>query len=347
MSSLLRRFSKLEEKLIKLRLIPCSELLERTVLRSGRIAARQLGRQVEFEIEGGDVGIDKSLADIISDPLLHLVGNAITHGIESPKARIAAGKDPTGKIKLQARSKGSRVHISVSDDGCGIDVQRIAAAAYEQGIVKRPEDLGPDQCLRLIFRPGFSTSTEVSETSGRGIGLVVVDRAMDHAGGEVRLATEPGEGTTFVMMLPAELSIVPCVLVKSGDQFYGIASRGVSGLRSLTASEIETMEREKILAWDGTRVPVISLRELTNQHDGRHMSSASALLWEGTAVAAGSGETNRYALLVDAIVGRQETLVRGLGRHAARWAGISGAAELWDGNVALVLDIDELIERRQ
>jgi two-component system, chemotaxis family, sensor kinase CheA len=343
--SLQRRFSILEEKLIKLRLVPCSALLERTVIRSGRIAARQLGKQVQFEIEGGDVGIDKSLADIILDPLLHLVGNAITHGIERPEERVAAGKNATGKIKLQASNVGSRVHISVSDDGRGIDVAGIAAIAYEQGIVKRPEELGPDQCLRLIFRPGFSTSTEVSALSGRGIGLEVVDRAMEQAGGEVRLATEAGKGTTFVMMLPFALTVLPCLLVKSADQFYGISSACVRGMRSLTALEMTEVAGENYLDWDGARVPAISLRSLTNQTDEIQTSKGSALLYQAKAEA--NSDHNRYALLVDAIVGRHETLIRGLGRHAARWPGVSGAAELWDGNVALVLDLDELIERHQ
>jgi two-component system chemotaxis sensor kinase CheA len=347
LSLLQQRFCVLEEKLIKLRLVPCSKLLERTVIRSGRIAARQLGKQVEFEIAGGDVGIDKSLADVIVDPLLHLVGNAITHGIESPQERIAADKNATGRIKLQAASRGSRVHISVSDDGRGIDVSRIATVAYEQGIVKTPEDLGPDQCLRLIFRPGFSTSPQVSEMSGRGIGLEIVDRAMEQAGGEVRLATEPGKGATFVMILPAALSVIPCVLVKSGDQFYGVPSGRVDGIRSITASEIQTIDSERILIWEGTRVPTISLRELTNQSSENLMNGVSAVLWDAGARSDASADTShRYALLVDAIVGRQETLIRSLGRHASRWAGVSGAAELWDGNVALLLDVDELIQSR-
>ncbi len=343
-SSLQRRFCVLEDKLIKLRLVPCSELLERTTIRSGRFAARQLGKQVEFEIGNADVGIDKSLSDILVEPLLHLVGNAITHGIESPQERIAAGKNARGKVKLQATSRGSRVHISVSDDGRGIDVPRIATVAYEQGIVKRPEDLGPDQCLRLIFRPGFSTSTNLSEMSGRGIGLEVVDRAMEQAGGEVRLATEPGKGTTFVMMFPAALCVMPCVLAKSGDEFYGIASSGINEVRSLSASETQIMAHEKVLDWEGARVPVISLRQLTRQSDAAVDLGATVMLWQSTPPATSSDKiAGKCALLVDTIVGAQDILIRGLGRHASRWPGVSGAAELWDGNVALVLDIDELI----
>lgn len=343
-ASLQRQFSTLEETLIKLRLIPCAELLQRAAVRSGR-AARQVGKAVDFEIEGGDVGIDQSLADLIVDPLLHLVRNAITHGIEDPEERITADKNPTGRIQLKAASKGSRVHITISDDGGGIDMARIAAAACEQGIVKQPEDLAPDQCLRLIFRPGFSTSTEVSEMSGRGIGLEIVDRAMELAGGEVRLATELGKGTTFVMMLPVSLALLPCVIVKSDDQFYGIASGRVTGMRSLDAPDLAVAENENTLDWDGESVPVIFLRNLLQAETNVYPSTASAILWQSARAVPSNGDGNkRFALVVDAIAGQHETLVRGLGRHAARWPGVSGASELWDGNVALVLDLEQLIE---
>ncbi|PYS80592.1 MAG: hypothetical protein DMF70_10585 [Acidobacteria bacterium] len=171
-----RRCVQLEERLIKLRLVPCAEVFERTATRAGQTVARQLGKQVEFEIEGRNVGIDKSLADAIAEPLLHLVRNAVGHGIESPEARIAAGKSAIGKVKLAAFNEGSHIHITVTDDGRGIDLDRIANSATERGIANSGEGLSMDQCLRLIFRPGFSTASEVSELSGRGIGLEVVDR---------------------------------------------------------------------------------------------------------------------------------------------------------------------------
>src|SRR5258708_6234738 len=174
-----RRFVELEERLLKLRLVPAGEVLGRAASRGGRIAARRLNKQVDFEIAGGDVGIDKSLADTIADPLLHLVRNAVTHGIESPAERRAAGKSPAGRIKLAAFNEGSRIHITVTDDGGGIDWDRITAAAVAHGIADNVSELSTDQCLRLIFRPGFSTAEDVSELSGRGIGLDGLDRAMD------------------------------------------------------------------------------------------------------------------------------------------------------------------------
>jgi two-component system chemotaxis sensor kinase CheA len=340
-----RWFIELEERLIKLRLVPAGEILERAAARAGRIAARQMGKQVEFEIAGGEVGIDKSLADTIADPLFHLVRNAVTHGIEGPEERMASGKSATGKVMLAAFNEGSRIHITVTDDGRGIDWDRIAAAAAEQGIANHGSDLSTDQCLRLIFRPGFSTAQAVSDLSGRGIGLDVVDRAMEAAGGEVRVATEPGAGTTFAMIMPATLALERCLLVQSGDQLYAIVSAGVSGSDAAANQPVIDKTGNRV-DWQGESLPLLHLRSLLGQTVGLD-TAGPVIIWQApnnSAVPNVKGDKNRYAVAVDGISGQQETLVRSLGRHAARWAGVCGAAELFDGNVALVLDLRELIK---
>src|SRR6266480_3658798 len=324
-----RRFVELEERLIKLRLVPLAATLERVATRAGRIAARQLGKEVEFEIVVGDIAIDKPLADAIAEPLLHLVRNAVSHGLESPEERTAAGKSVIGKLRLAAFSEGGRIHIAVNDDGRGIDLARVASAAREQGIAGH-DSLTMDQCLRLIFRPGFSTATEVSNLSGRGIGLDIVDRAMEQAGGQVRVATEAGVGTTFVMILPAALALVNCVLVRSDDQVYGIRSARVADHRPIDPPEVLNIGSTNTIEWNGKELPVLSLRSLLSQaEDDRPARSRGR---------------DPFALIVDSVYGKQETLVRGLGRHGARWLGVSGATELLDGNVALVLDVEYLIE---
>ena len=335
-----RRFVELEQRLLKLRLVPAGEVLGRAASRGGRIAARRLKKQVDFEIAGGDVGIDKSLADTIADPLLHLVRNAVTHGIESPAEREAAGKSAVGLIRLSAFNEGSRIHITVTDDGRGIDWNRIAAAATAQGITPKASDLSADQCLRLIFRPGFSTSSRLSELSGRGIGLDVVDRAMEQAGGEVRVATEIGVGTTFAMIMPATLALVQCLLVQSGDQLYAIESAGVT--------EGEVTKRDGRFEFRGEPLPVLHLSSLLGQSEFH--AEGTTIVWRAQSNGAGVAvnkkndrDQNRYALVVDSVKGHQETLVRSLGRHASRWAGVCGAAELFDGHIVLMLDIEELI----
>ncbi len=341
-----RRFVELEERLIKLRLVPCGEVFERTAMRAGHTVARQLRKQVEFEIEGRDVGIDKSLADAIAEPLLHLVRNAVGHGIETPEARMAAGKGAIGKVKLAAFNEGSHIHITVSDDGRGIDLDRIASSATEHGIANSGERLSMDQCLRLIFRPGFSTASEVSELSGRGIGLDIVDRAMEQAGGQVRVATKAGSGTTFMMILPAALALVECVLVRSDDQVYGIRSARVADHLSLDAPEMKTISTTNTIDWQGHELPVLSLRSLLSQAEDEadEQRGKDLIVCQADANHPAPSRPDLFALIVDSVTGKQETLVRGLGRHAARWLGVSGAAELLDGNVALVIDVDHLIE---
>lgn len=325
------RFVEMEERLIKLRLVPVSQVLERAAARAGRIAARQLGKEVEFEIIGGEVGIEQSLAEIISDPLLHLVRNAITHGIEAPDERRAAGKDPTGRVTLAASNHSGRIHITVTDDGRGINAKRIIDAAAQHGIAG--ESLSMDQCLRLIFRPGFSTASELSDMSGRGIGLDVVDRAMEIAGGEVRVATEPGNGTRFAMMIPAALSMVNCVLVRCGEQLYAIDAACVS--QSVSANE----------SGNGEPAPLDLAALLgTKAHD--ETAEKVIINWKPPPSSPRNNGPKGHRIALDGIVGRQETLVRSLGRHGARWPGVCGAAEMFDGSVALVLDLEELISNR-
>lgn len=329
------RFADFEERLIKLRLVPVREVFERAVARGGRMTARQTGKKVEFVIVGGDVGIEKSLADIIADPLVHLVRNAITHGIEDAARRAAAGKDDTGRVTLAASNHSGRIHITVSDDGGGIDVERVVAAAAEHGIASAGASL--DQCLRLIFRPGFSTSADLSELSGRGIGLDVVDRAMDTAGGEARVATDPGVGTTFAMIIPSALSLIRCVVVDCAGQLYAIDAECVAEAHGKQTSGGPQPADSSI-----DNLPARSLRSLLGEPDAGASSAATAIVWQAPSSSRANG-TQQYRIGVDAVVTRQETLVRGLGRHASRWPGVCGAAEMFDGNVALVLDLEELI----
>jgi two-component system chemotaxis sensor kinase CheA len=338
LADLRMRFIAFEERLIRLRLVPARDVLERAAVRAGRIAARHLGKEVEFRIEGADVGIERSLADVIGDPLLHLVRNAIIHGLETPDERRALGKHPNGRVTLAASNHAGRIHITVSDDGRGIDLDRVIAAAAEQGISSAA--LSEDQCLRLIFRPGFSTSREVTDLAGRGIGLDVVDRAMDTAGGEVRVATEKHRGSTFAMIVPAALSLVNCVVVRCENQLYAIDSASVEDGR--TQRRTLTTNSETLDAHD---LPLVRLSDLINQAKTT-TDTAAFLVWRRPAVsvpAKGNGIPG-YRIGVDEIIMTQEILVRGLGRHAYRWLGVCGAAEMFDGTVALVLDLPELIE---
>jgi two-component system chemotaxis sensor kinase CheA len=348
-ANLRRRFVQLEEQLIKLRLVPLSDLLHGAAARAGRVAARQMSKDIEFEIIGGSVGIDKSLADVVAEPLIHLVRNAVSHGIEAPEERIASGKPANGSVRLQGFSEGSRIHISVSDDGRGINLNRVAEAATREGIVSRPEELTHEQCLRLIFRPGFSTAVEASDLSGRGIGLEVVDRAMEQSGGEVRLATEAGKGATFTLMIPATLALVQCVVVRCANQFYCLESALVIDRVSLPQTGPLSTNGNNEIDWHGQRLRLLDLRSLLAQPAGSEPNVARAMLvcTPSEHRDPSAEHQSRVAIVVDAIAGQQETLVRSLGPHSTRWHGISGAAEMLDGSVALMIDLARLIETNE
>ncbi|MBV9209777.1 MAG: Hpt domain-containing protein [Acidobacteria bacterium] len=202
---LLQRFAELEENLTGMRLVPVAQTLSRAV-RAGTMAARSLSKEIDFEIEGGEVRLDKSVSDALADPLLHLLRNAVAHGIETADERAAAGKSLRGRIKLEAAAEGNRVRLRLTDDGRGISAQLVAEAARARGLVDAQALVSEEQALRLIFAPGLSTAVMVSNVSGRGVGLDVVERAVADIGGEIHVKSKVGAGTTFELLLPASLA---------------------------------------------------------------------------------------------------------------------------------------------
>lgn len=343
-----RRFVELEERLIGLRMIPIAQTLQRAA-RAGAIAARAMGKEVEFETRGGEVRLDKSLADAISDPLLHLLRNAVDHGIEPPEER--KGKDSRGHVRLEAVADGSRVRVLVMDDGRGIDTTRIARAAVERGIITDGATLTREQSLRLIFRPGFSTALSVSNMSGRGVGLDVVEHAVEQTGGELRVWSEDGAGTTFEMILPTTLALVPSLVVHSAGYRYCVDASHIVEAGFFPVREVERLGDASVIRWRGALLPLVHIRELLAQGfddslgENRAHVIISHVAGHGAKEASGRDETpKRVAVVVDGWDGHHEVLVRGLGRHAARWRGVGGAAELRDGTVALVLDLPRLLE---
>lgn len=347
-----RRFVELEERLIELRMVAIGQTLQRAA-RAGGTAARSIGKEVDFETAGNDVRIDKSLADAISEPLLHLLRNAIDHGIESVDERLRAGKEKRGRVVIEAVAEGSRVRLRVTDDGRGIDPERIARAAVERGIVDARATITKEQSLRLIFRPGFSTAASVSNVSGRGVGLDVVESAVEKIGGEVSVAGEYGTGTTFEMLLPTTLALVPSLVVRSSGYSYCIDASHIAEAGFVESSEIESVGQARVIRWRGQVMPLIELRELLAQDaiaavtDAEQRKRVPVVVSHvaGRRRGAETGEQLKHAVVaLDEWDGHREVLVRGLGRHASRWRGISGATELRDGSVALMLDLPRLLE---
>ncbi|MDT4955531.1 MAG: two-component system, chemotaxis family, sensor kinase CheA [Acidobacteriota bacterium] len=342
------RFVELEGQLIGLRMVSVAQMLERAA-RAGRIAARATGKEVEFETKGGEVRLDKALADAIADPLLHILRNAVDHGVESPSERKKIGKRVRGLVRLEARGEGNRVVLRVSDDGRGIDPLRITRAAAAQGIIEAGRLLTKQQALRLIFRPGFSTAISVSSVSGRGVGLDVVERAVEQTGGELRVSSEQGTGTTFEVILPTTLALLPSLVVRSSGYRYCIDASRIIETGFIAAADFERNIAAGTIDWSGSPVPLILMRKLLAQPslDVAGVKESMPVIivshTHGREATDGNG-IKRAAIIVDAVEGETEALVRGLGRHAARWRGISGATELRDGAIALVLDLPRLLE---
>lgn len=339
-----RRLFELEERLIGLRMIPVAQILERAT-RAGRMAARLTGKQVEFTIEGGEVRLDKSLADAMADPLLHILRNAVDHGIEPAVERSTAGKDARGRVHLGAWTEGSRVRLRVTDDGRGVDIGRVARAATSQGIIEAGRPLTKEQAMRLIFRPGFSTAQTVSSVSGRGVGLDVVERAVELVGGEIRVSSEEGAGTSFEIILPTTLALTPALVFHSAGHRYCVDEKLIAETGTVITSEIDRTGATERVNWRGALVPFVRARQLLGQPFHEELNGKSVPV-----IIARSGlgtEAKETALAVDACGERTQALVRGLGRHAARWRGISGATKLEDGTIALVLDLPRLLELNQ
>ncbi|HEY0173142.1 MAG TPA: ATP-binding protein [Pyrinomonadaceae bacterium] len=344
-----RRFFELEERLIGLRMVTLRGALLRAA-RAGRAAARSAGKRVEFEVTGGDARLERSLAEVVADPLLHLVRNAVDHGVEAEGERLAAGKTAAGRVRIEADSEGGLVLVRVSDDGRGVDTDAVEQAAAAAGLVAPGAHVTEAQALRLIFRPGFSTAGRASLVSGRGVGLDVVERAVEEAGGEVRVRSERGRGTTFELRLPTTLALLPAHVFDACGRRYCVGASQVVGAGHAEASEVVVDGGVRRLRWRGRELPLVGMCELLGRRDVWETPPAGGRF--AFFVAAGrhapqGGDYDsgaRAAIAVDGLEGESEVLVRGLGRHAKSWRGVAGATELRDGAVALVLDLPRLLE---
>jgi two-component system chemotaxis sensor kinase CheA len=328
-------FISLEDQLINLRLVPLGPTLQRA-LRAGRAAARVAGKEVNFEISGSEIRLDKLLVESMADPLIHLVRNALDHGIETIEERTQTGKPPRGTVRIEAAGEGSQSRLRVTDDGRGVDPSLVSAAAQRLGIFTSDDQLDIEQSLRLIFRPGFTTLTEASETSGRGVGLDAVETAVEQVGGELRVSSKPGLGSTFEILLPVTFGLVKTNVVVSAGTRYCIPTSQTLGIDAIDLVDG---------ASGANQIPQVSMRDLLGQPDQADdsISRLQLITCQFTDERINRGQTKCVGIVVDQVEEPQEVLVRTLGRHAGRWYGIAGATELRDGTVALVLDLQRLL----
>lgn len=342
-----RSFLRLQNEMIRLRMVSLGPILKRAA-RAGRAAARAVGKQINFKVIGADLRLDKLLCDAIADPLVHLVRNAVDHGIETPEIRAAAGKPAQGQVLIEAVRSGSRTRVRVADDGRGIDAAAISQAASRLGIIDSPRELDLSRSVRLIFRPGFTTLPEASEISGRGVGLDIVETTVEQVGGEVRVSSEPGQSALFEIRLPVTFSLLESTIVRAGQNSYCLAKSDVIKTEEVPASEVQG-DSQRLASG---MAPLVRLRSVFAAHElegtAKNLTVVTCELPLNVAGETGELVETRngkklIGLVVDSVSGSEEVLVRNLGRHAGRWYGVAGATELQDGMVALVLDLPRLL----
>jgi two-component system, chemotaxis family, sensor kinase CheA len=330
-----RLASEMQAEVIAARMTPVGEVLERFP-RVVRDLARDLGKRIRFDVEGGEIELDRSILDEIGPPLLHLIRNAADHGIESPEERIRAGKPEEGRILLSASRDRNTVALRLSDDGRGIDRERILAKARREGFVDAgAEALGDDVLLRVLARPGFSTAESVSGVSGRGVGVDVAVTKVRALGGTIEVRTEVGKGTTFTIRVPLTLAIVRALLASAAGERYAVPLAYVAETvefdpRSVTA----VRDREALLVRDQV-IPTVHLRDLVRQRPRPALPKAPTVILE-------IGE-RRAALVVDALMGQQDIVVEPFDAPREMPSFVGGATILADGSPALILDAAALV----
>ena len=334
---LARNTRELQEAVMRIRMLPVSVTFARFP-RLVRDLAQQLGKQIELRTAGENTELDKTVLEQLGDPLVHLVRNALDHGLETPAERLAAGKPETGTVTLNAFHQGGNIVIEVSDDGRGLPRERIRAKAIARGLCGADEELSTERIHDLIFAAGFSTAETISDVSGRGVGMDVVRRNIQSLGGSVAVHSVEGKGSTFTICLPLTLAIVDGQLVRVGDDTYVVPL--VSIVESLVVKRelvSSIVGRVDVYRLRNEAIPIVRLWELFgSKPDREDLDGALLVIVEG--------RSGKGALLVDELLGQQQVVVKSLGHVYARTPGISGATILGDGTVALILDVPGVID---
>ncbi len=322
---------------LRARMVPIDTVF-RKFPRLVRDVAHNLKKEVDLLVSGEDTELDKTMVEMIGDPLVHLVRNSLDHGLELPDVRESAGKPRKGTIRLEARQEGDQIIISVADDGAGIDPARIAKKAMEKGLVTadRLRTMTTREILDFVFLPGFSTAEKISDLSGRGVGMDVVRSNLTKLNGTIELKSKLGAGTTVFLRLPLTLAILPVLLVEVGNEIYALPLRSVVETARIRATELHRFEGSELLHLRGETVPLLRLRQIFKvQYRADEKGSDKVVIL-------GIGE-RRFALLVDNLIGQESTVIKPLGSYLHHCSGIAGATISGDGRVRLVLDPADLL----
>jgi len=327
-----KQLRDLRDGVMRVRMVPIGEVFERMQF-VARDLARESGKLVKLEIGGENTEIDKLLVERMLDPLLHLVRNAISHGIESPVEREAAGKPKVGVVRLNAFAEGDSVIIEISDDGKGIDASEVLEKAERRGI-ETPIVLDSTALLAILCTPGFSTKAEADKASGRGVGMDVVWRATDDLGGTILMETEAGQGTSFKIQLPLTLAIANALIVSVDGERFAVPQSNVREVISVESESVTRFENNEIIEYHGEPLPLIRLARLFNLTERSDDDAFHAFVVE-------NGK-HPIGIAVDRVLGQREIVIRSINDPLGRVAGISGATELGDGRAVLILDVADI-----
>jgi two-component system, chemotaxis family, sensor kinase CheA len=335
LSQLARITSELQRTAMAMRLVPIGPLFRR-MARLVRDLSRQFGKKVEIETAGDDIDLDRTIVEELADPLMHMVRNSLDHGFEMPDERKAAGKPPACRLRLKAQHLAGQVVIELSDDGRGLNREKILARALEKGLVPQDAALSDSEVYELIFKPGFSTAAQVTDVSGRGVGMDVVRKHIEKLRGHIEIRSQAGIGSTFLLKLPLTLAIIDGLVVGVGDERYIVPLFAIREIFRPRADTLWTIqERAEMALVRGSLTPVLRLCRKFG------VKPASADANDGVLVLA-EVESQRFCILVDEVIGKQEVVIKNLGETFRSVEGIAGGAILGDGRVGLILDLDRL-----
>jgi two-component system chemotaxis sensor kinase CheA len=338
-----RVLEELHKCVLKIRMVPVEQLFRRFP-RLVRDVAKQCGKDVALELSGQNTDLDKGILDALAEPLMHLVRNAVDHGVENAEDRIASGKPARGTIYLNAYHQGTQVVIEVRDDGRGIDLTQIRALAVEKGVLKADEAqrLTDSEALNLVFEPGFSTAAEVTEVSGRGVGMDVVRTVLDRLKGTVQISSNKGRGTTILLRAPLTLASIQTLLFRVGGRLFAVPLSSVVEITRINDNEIHRIDRREVLRLREQVLTLVRLNSLSRIHavdtppEGKKKRNFVIVI--------GAAE-KRFGLLVDSLVGEEELVIKALPTEIVSSDLVSGASILGDGTVVLILNVPAVLAR--
>lgn len=330
-----RKLSELQKGVMEIRMIPVGQLFEK-MSRIVRKISREQGKKVELKLFGADTELDKLIIEDISDPMMHIIRNAIDHGIETPEERLRIGKDEKGTIRLSSFQKGSHVVVEVEDDGRGIDLAKVKRKAFDKGLIQNLEGVSDKEALDFIFLPGFSTSDKVSDISGRGVGMDVVKNNIAGVSGMVDIESRAGTGSKVIITLPITLAIIKALIIAAAGRTYAMPITAVLETMMVEKQDILTVERKEVIQLRETTLPLLRLARFFEIEGGAELHDSCYVVVVGAA-------EKRLGIVVDDLLGQQDIVIKSMGGTFKGFKGISGAADLGDQRTILVLDVGGVI----